>query len=105
MNTARKGFFRQPTEHAKVKGKRGFYSSTMVRDLMENDIYTFWSKDWKKKLIVQWDCRVPLSQFSKKVQSKLGSGFGYELRVAAILGNDGKPDMVIKYKRKIKSKR
>jgi hypothetical protein len=59
---------------------------TIVQALLENDIWNFWSADWSKRLIVQWDgTRRSLKPHLRELKKKLGDDFGYERRVSAVV--------------------
>ena len=63
-----------------MNNKKQKYSSETVRLLIENTKWNFWSPDWSKKIIVQWDCgRVHINKLKKQVRALLGcSQFIYE---------------------------
>lgn len=48
------------------------YSSSLIKDLLENDRWNFWTSDWGKCIIVQWDSKVNHKFFFDEVKKKLG---------------------------------
>lgn len=58
------------------------YSSETVRALMENDIYSFWKKDWSKRIQVKWDRKIPLSKLRRDVERMVGRDFMFELAIS-----------------------
>ncbi len=56
------------------------YSSEMVRQLLENTRWRFWSKDWTKSIVVQWDAKkgIILDNFKQDIIKIVGKNFKYE---------------------------
>lgn len=54
------------------------YSSETVKVLLENNMFSFWKKDWSHRISVKWDSRVPLKKFRKQIVELVGEGFIYE---------------------------
>ncbi len=61
------------------------YSSQMVKQLMENNRWNFWRKDWSKRIIVQWDNpqKQPLLKFRQGIIKILGKEFIYERAISS----------------------
>lgn len=69
---------------------------TLTQSLLKNDVWTFWSSDWKKKLTVKWNGNCDsLKPFYKRIRKALGTNFGYERSVRAVV-QEVKIDIIIK---------
>jgi hypothetical protein len=68
------------------KTNKQTYSSKMVKQLLTSEVFTFWSKDWTKKISVDWNVRIPLKAFETDVIERVGEEFGYERSVNAAVG-------------------
>lgn len=57
------------------------YSSETVKLLMENNRWNFWTKDWQKRIIIEWEGPnvIPLETFRRDIIKLLGRDFLYEL--------------------------
>ncbi len=54
------------------------YSSDLVEFLLTNNRFSFWAKDWSKRIIVDWNTKIKLEKFRQDVIKKVGQGFMYE---------------------------
>ena len=77
------------------------YSSETVRALLTNSIWNFWTKDWSRHIVVEWDERtVPLKSFEKDIRRELGKNFIYERSLSrtpvtlVVIGEGYKPQLV-----------
>lgn len=50
----------------------------LIQSLMDNTRWNFWTKDWTKRIIVDWDGKLPLNKFRRQVEKLVGEGFIYE---------------------------
>lgn len=58
------------------------YSSPLVQALMENNRWNFWSKDWSKVIVVEWD-GVPLKSIRADIVKLVGEDFKYERTITS----------------------
>jgi hypothetical protein len=70
---------------------------TLVNQLLESDIWTFWKYDWSEKITIQWDGDLKkLKPYMVEIAQKLGRDFMFERSVNGAIGVGPAPDIIIK---------
>ncbi len=54
------------------------YSSQIVKDLLTNEVWSFWKSDWSKRIVVYWNPKVKRKNFFAGVEKLVGNSFIYE---------------------------
>ncbi len=67
-----------PTETIVSDYKKFISGKTTVQELMDNNRWNFWKKDWSLRIIVEWDGKIPLVSFRDQIIEKLGKDFIFE---------------------------
>ena len=66
--------------------------NTLINDLLtENRYWTFWSKDWSKRINIFWGGKTKFKTITNKMIKELGEGCGYERQLQL-----RKPDVTFK---------